>query len=63
METTINESFGTFGIFLMLYQIFFVAFLIAFIVFGIKFILKLFKLMDSQTQLNKEKLRKLQKEG
>ncbi len=62
MEATINESFGTFGIFLMLYQILIVALLITFIVFGIKFILKLFKLMDSQTQLNKEKLRKLQKE-
>lgn len=62
METTINDFFGAFGIFIMLYQILIVALLITFIVFGIKLVLKLFKLMDSQTQLNKEKLRKLQNE-
>ena len=60
METTLNDSFEAFSIFLMLYQILIVALLIAFIVFGIKLILKLFKLMDSQTQLNTEKLKKLQ---
>ncbi|WP_430410787.1 hypothetical protein [Kordia sp.] len=60
METTINDSFSTFGIFITIYQIVIIALLIIVIVLGIKLVLKLFKLMNSQTALNKAKLQKLQ---
>ncbi|WP_430412714.1 hypothetical protein [Kordia sp.] len=62
METTLNDSFSTFGIFITIYQIVIIALLITVIVLGIKLVLKLFKLMDSQTELNREKIEKLQNE-
>ncbi|WP_160130013.1 hypothetical protein [Kordia antarctica] len=40
-----------------------IAFIITVIVLGIKLVLKLFKLMDSQTMLNKERLKKLKNEN
>lgn len=55
MEKT-TDSFSTL---LFIYQTVTIILLILIIVFGIMFILKLFKLMDSQTALNKEKLQKL----
>ncbi|WP_298423764.1 hypothetical protein [uncultured Kordia sp.] len=58
METTIDS----FSFVLVLWQFVSIAILITVIVFGIKLVLKLFKLMDSQTQLNREKLKKLQSE-
>ena len=56
MEKTIDSiSYA-----LVIYQFVTIAILIVVLVLGIKFILKLFKLMDSQTELNKAKLKKLQ---
>ena len=59
MENTLE----TFSILLILYKVFAIAFIITVIVFGIKLVLKLFKLMDSQTMLNKERIKKLQNES
>jgi hypothetical protein len=59
METISYESFS---ILMLLYTVFVVALLIAIIVLGIKLVLKLMKLMDSQTNLNNERLKKLRNE-
>jgi hypothetical protein len=58
METTL-DSFSTL---LFISQSVTIILLILVIVLGIKLILKLFKLMDSQTALNRKKIEKLQNE-
>lgn len=58
METTLDS----FSFLLAIYQFVMIAVLIIVLVLGIKFILKLFKLMDSQTELNKEKIKQLREE-
>ncbi|QHI35764.1 hypothetical protein IMCC3317_11120 [Kordia antarctica] len=57
-----ENSIEAFSIIIVIYQIFAIAFIITAIVLGIKLVLKLLKLMDSQTNLNNERLEKLRNE-